>query len=177
MKEYWHKAAREIHNVRSITGAALLAAMSPILDLLTITVNQFLEISFTSLTHGMTGFLYGPIVASVTGGIADIIKYLMKPTGSFFPGFTLNEILTGFIYGVAFYKKEVKLSRVIVARLLVTVGINLLLTPLWLSFMYGSAYKVMVPARIIKNILMLPVDIFILYTVLKFADKNFRKKY
>lgn len=176
MKEYWQKASKEMRNVRSLTGAALLAALSPVLDLLTITVNQFLEISFTSLTHAMTGFLYGPVVAAVAGGMADIIKYLLKPTGAFFPGFTLNEILTGFIYGIIFYKKDVKLSRVIIARLVVTVGINLTLTPLWLSFMYGNAYKFMVPARLIKNMVMLPIDIFILYNLLKFADKNIRKR-
>ncbi|MBQ8604492.1 MAG: folate family ECF transporter S component [Oscillospiraceae bacterium] len=177
MKEYWHKAVKEMHNVRSLTGAALLAALSPVLDLLTITVNQFLEISFTSLTHAMTGFLYGPVVGRTAGGLADIIKYLLKPTGAFFPGFTLNEILTGVIYGVMFYKKEVKFSRVIIARLIVTVGINLTLTPLWLSMMYGNAYKFMVPARLIKNLAMLPIDIFILYSLIKFADKNLRKKY
>ena len=176
MKEYWQSARKEMHNVASLTGAALLAALSPVLDLLTITVNQFLEISFTSLTHAVTGFLYGPVVGALAGGMADIIKYLIKPTGAFFPGFTLNEILTGFIYGVMFYKKDVRFSRVIRAKLIVTTGINLLLTPLWLSFMYGSAYKVMVPARIIKNLIMLPVDIFILNIVLKFADKNIRKR-
>ena len=141
MKEYWNKAAKEIRNVRSLTGAALLAALSPVLDLLTITVNQFLKISFTSLTHAMTGFLYGPVVAAAAGGMADIIKYLLKPTGAFFPGFTLNEILTGLIYGIIFYRKDVKLSRVIIARIVVTVGINLTLTPLWLSFMLSNRHN------------------------------------
>ena len=108
--------------------------------------------------------------------LADIIKYLLKPTGAFFPGFTLNEILTGLIYGIIFYRKDVKLSRVIIARIVVTVGINLTLTPLWLSFMYGNAYKFMVPARLIKNLVMLPIDIFILYTLLKFTDKNIKRK-
>ncbi|MBQ5326371.1 MAG: hypothetical protein J6K80_04110, partial [Oscillospiraceae bacterium] len=74
------------------------------------------------------------------------------------------------------YKKDVKLSRVIIARVVVTVGINLTLTPLWLSFMYGNAYKFMVPARLIKNMVMLLIDIFILYNLLKFADKNIRKR-
>ena len=103
--------------------------------------------------------------------ILAIIKFIIKPTGAFFPGFTLNEILTGVIYGLFFYKREVRLRDIIIARLLVTVGINLVLTPLWLSIMYGSAFQFMVPARLIKNIVMLPIDVFLLHTVLSFVKK------
>ena len=141
MKEYWRIASKEMKNVRSLTGAALLAALSPVLGMMTITVNQYLEIGFTSLIHAMTGYLYGPVVACLTGGLADIIKFIIKPTGPFFPGFTLNEMILGFVYGLIFYKKEIKLPKVIGARMIVTFGINLVLTPLWLSIMYGNAYK------------------------------------
>ena len=172
MKEYWKSAARELRSVRSITGAALFAAMSPILALCTIQVNQFLQIGFTSLTHAITGYFFGPLVACMSGGIADIIKYMLKPNGPFFPGFTINEMLVGFIYGLFFYKRKITLPRCITARFIVTVGINLTLTPLWLSFLYGNAFKFMVPTRIIKNIIMIPVDIFLLHTLLKFCEKN-----
>lgn len=172
MKEYWKSAAKELRSVRSITGAALFAAMSPILALCTIQVNQFLQIGFTSLTHAMTGYFFGPLVACMSGGIADIIKYMLKPNGPFFPGFTINEMLVGFIYGLFFYKRKITLPKCITARFIVTVGINLTLTPLWLSFLYGNAFKFMVPTRIIKNIIMIPVDIFLLHTLLKFCEKN-----
>ncbi len=176
MKEYWKQAMKETKKIRSLTGAALLAAMGPVMDMLTININQYLEISFTSLIHAITGYLYGPVLAAFTGGIADIVKYIFKPTGFFFPGFTLNEILVGFVYGIIFYKKQVTLPRSITARLVMTLGINLTLTPLWLSIMYGEAFKVMVPVRLIKNMVMLPVDIFLLYSVLKFAQKNLKKR-
>ncbi|MBQ6850002.1 MAG: folate family ECF transporter S component [Oscillospiraceae bacterium] len=172
MKEYWKNAAKELKSVRAITGAALFAAMSPILALCTIQVNQFLQIGFTSLTHAMTGYFFGPLVACMSGGIADIIKYMLKPNGPFFPGFTINEMLVGFIYGMFFYKRKITLPKCITARFIVTVGINLTLTPLWLSFLYGNAFKFMVPTRIIKNIIMIPVDIFLLHTLLKFCEKN-----
>ena len=158
MKEYWRKAAREFKSVRSITGAALFAAMSPILGLFTIQVNQFMTIGFTSLTHAMTGYFFGPLVVCMSGGIADVIKYLLKPDGAFFPGFTLNEMLVGFIYGLFFYGRKIDMPKTVVSRLIVTVGINLTLTPLWLSIMYGNAYKFMVPTRLIKNILIIPIS-------------------
>ena len=177
MKEYWKKAFKELNNVRSLTGAAFLAALSPVLAMMSITVNQYMQIGFTSLIHAMTGFLYGPIVAAMTGGIADVIKYLIKPTGAFFPGFTLNEILVGFLYGVFLYgQKEIKLPRAVIVRLIITFLINLTLTPLWLSIMYGNAFKFMVPVRLIKNLVMIPVDVFLLYTVLNFVNKTLKKK-
>ena len=177
MKSYWDSAFKELRNVKSLTGAALLAAMGPVLAMFTIVVNDFLQIGFTSLTHAMTGYLYGPVLAALTGGVADVIKYLIKPTGKyFFPGFTLNEILTGFLYGCAFYKKEITLKRVIIVRLVITLLINLTLTPLWLSMMYGKAFTVMVPARIIKNLVKFPVDVFLRYTLLKFSEKNIKNK-
>ncbi|MEG1863609.1 MAG: folate family ECF transporter S component [Oscillospiraceae bacterium] len=176
MREYFKQAAKEVKNIRSITGAALLGALSPVLNLLTITINQFLQISFTSLTHAMCGYLYGPVMACLVGGFVDIMKYMIKPTGAFFIGFTINEMLVGLIYGLMFYKKKITWSRVIVARLIVTIGINLLLTPLWLSIMYGKAYTVMVSVRIVKNIIMMPIDMSILYTLLKFGEKNIKPK-
>ena len=171
MKEYFKSAASEVKNIRSLTGAALVSAMGPILAMMTIVVNQYLQIGFSSLVHAVNGVLFGPILAGLAGGVSDIIKFVIKPTGPFFPGFTLNEILTGVIYGLFFHKREVKLRDIIIARLLVTVGINLVLTPIWFSIMYGKAFQFMVPARIIKNVVMLPIDVFLLHTVLKFVKK------
>ena len=170
-KAYWKSAAAEVKNVRSLTGAALVSAMGPILAMMTIIVNQYLQIGFSSLVHAVNGMMFGPVLAGLAGGVSDIIKFIIKPTGPFFPGFTLNEILTGVIYGLFFYKREIKLRDIMIARVLVTVGINLLLTPLWLSVMYGKAFTFMVPARLIKNIVMLPIDVFLLHTVLNFTKK------
>ncbi len=172
MKEYWKNAAKELKNIRSITGAAIFMAMGPVLALCTIQINQFLQIGFTSLTHALTGYFYGPVVAMFAGGLADLLKYIIKPTGPFFPGFTINEMLVGLIYGLFFYNRKVTLPKSTVARFIVTIGINLTLTPLWLSILYGNAFKFMVPTRLIKNLVMIPVDIFLLHTLLKFCEKN-----
>ena len=175
MKEYWRSAAKELRTLKSVTGAALMCALSPVLDLFTIVINQFLRISFTSLTHAVNGFMYGPLLACLAGGVADIVKYMLKPVDGFFIGFTVNEMLVGLLYGLFFYKKKITLPRVIAVRLIVTFGINLTLTPLWLSIMYGNAYKFMVATRIIKNIILIPIDVFILYNLMKFCEKHLKR--
>lgn len=53
------------------------------------------------------------------------------------------------------------------ARLTVTVVNNLFLTPLWLSMLYGDAFVALVAARIVKNIIMLPIETALLYVILK----------
>ncbi|MDY4585946.1 MAG: folate family ECF transporter S component [Oscillospiraceae bacterium] len=174
MKEYLKNASKEMKNIHSLIGASLLGALNPILGMLTIHINQFLQIGFSSLTHAVTGYLYGPVLAMFAGGILDILKWIIKPDGRFFIGFTINEMLDGLIFGFALYKKPVTLKRVIITRVIITFLINLTLTPLWLSIMYGKAYKVMVPLRIFKNLAMIPIDVIILYTLLKFREKNIK---
>ena len=63
MKEYLKNASKEMKNIHSLIGASLLGALNPILGMLTIHINQFLQIGFSSLTHAVTGYLYGPVLA------------------------------------------------------------------------------------------------------------------
>ena len=101
MKEYLKNASKEMKNIHSLIGASLLGALNPILGMLTIHINQFLQIGFSSLTHAVTGYLYGPVLAMFAGGILDILKWIIKPDGRFFIGFTINEMLDGLIFGFA----------------------------------------------------------------------------
>lgn len=166
------ESTKEVKRVTSLCGCALLSALNTVVGQFTIVVSSFLEISFTSVVAGISGFYYGPVLSGIAGGCVDILKFLIHPTGPFFPGFTLNEIVLGFIYGTFFYKKEITLKRVIIARVSVTLIVNLLMTSLWLSMMYGKTFWAYLGIRLAKNILMLPIDIAILYSVLKFAEKN-----
>ena len=123
---------------------------------------------------GISGFVVGPFLSGLGGVIADTLGYIVNPTGPYFPGFAINELITGLIYGFMFYKqKEIKLPRVIIARLLHTILINLLLTPIWLNILYGSTFFAI--PRIIKNIVLFPIDVFILYSALKVANQIFKR--
>ena len=44
--------------------------------------------------------LFGPVVGGIMGGIGDILKFLIKPTGPYFFGYTLNAMLGPVIYGI-----------------------------------------------------------------------------
>lgn len=162
------QSGQGIKNVKTLVGTSLFVAMNAALGYFKIVViPKMLEISFSSLALAACAFTYGPIMAGFAGIICDNIKYFLNPSGPYMPLFGLNEFLTGFIYGLFFYKKELTIKRVIAARLTVVLLINMLLTPLWLHMLYGNAFIVLVQARILKNILLFPIDVFLLYTVLK----------
>jgi ECF transporter S component (folate family) len=164
-------SAREIRKISTITGAALLTAMNTVLGYFTIMVGNFLKIGFSYLTLAVAGFLYGPVIGGILGGLSDILNYVIKPTGPFFPGFTFNAILSGFIYGLILYKKPVSLLRVFLTKLLLVIIVDLILTTTWLSILYGEAFIVLLPMRALKNLIMLPIDTTFIYFIISRLTK------
>ena len=81
-----------------------------------------LRINFANLPLMLSGMVLGPLAGFLTGAAADIINFIVKPGGPFFPGFTLASGLCGFIPGIIFkhLKKDMNYN------LLNTVFISLL---------------------------------------------------
>lgn len=101
---------------------------------------------------------------------------LLFPTGgSFFPGFTLTAFLTGVVYGVFLYNKPKTWPRIIGAVLIVCLVINLGLDTLWLSILMGKGYIALLPTRIMKAVLMIPVQTFIIGIIWKKVVVRFVK--
>ena len=107
----------------------------------------------------MTGMFYA--------GILDILKFVAKPTGAFFPGFTLISMLGAVIYGTVLYRRPVTFSRVLLAKLLVALICNVLLNTWCLSFMYGKGMAGLIGPRLLKNLIMWPIDSVIFFVIVK----------
>lgn len=163
------ESSKQMKKVQSLCGCAMLTALNVAAGTMFIPISPTLRIGFSSVFAGVSGMVYGPVITGFAGVIADTLKYIARPDGPYFPGFAINEFLTGFIYGCFFYKKEITLPRTIAARLCITVFINLILTSLWLNMLYQSPLFTMV--RLIKNVVMFPVDVAILYFALKAARR------
>ena len=161
------QAAAELHNPRTLALAAMLSALNLAINQISIPVSAYLEISFDFLASAATGFLCGPWVAALSGVGTDLLGYVLRPNGPYFPGFTLSAMLLGIVYGLWYYRKPVQLWRIICCKLTVTVLFNFFLTPLWLHIMYGQAFVLLSTMRVIKNAVKFPVDVFLLLLVLK----------
>lgn len=162
------ESAREIKNVRSLTGGAMLIALDLILNYTRIVISSFIEISFAFLAVAVSGMLYGPVMAGIMAAMADIIGFFVSPNGFFFPGFTLNAFLSGFMFGLFFYKKKITFKRVLAASICNTILFSFILTPMWLNMMYGSA--LISTARMIKAVACFPVNTALLYLVCKTVE-------
>lgn len=167
---------------QSLTKLALLSALYVIIHLFfTIPITGFLQIRFSFLSVVLAGSLFGPVGGAVVGVVGDLLSFLLRPTGNFFPGFTINALLTGVIYGALLYRVweqpriQTRLCRVVVAKLLVIVLVELLLTPLWLSMLYGDAYLLILQTRLVKTLVFFPLDVLMIMALIRILPKRLAK--
>lgn len=163
---------QELTQVRTITLCAMFGAISVVLGYFTIQIGNFLKIGFSSLANELVHYLFGPVTGGIFGGMLDILKYIVKPTGEFFPGFTFNAILAGVIFGLITYKRPLSLVRVFAAKLAVILVCNVLLSTLWLSMLYGNAFMAILPMRLLKNMIMWPIDSLLFYMVCRSLEAS-----
>ena len=160
MAALFTESMREFRNIRTITACGLFAALALILNSFTVQIGNYLKIGVSGLPNEMVDVLFGPAVGSLFAAAMDILKLLLYPTGAWIPGLTLNCLLAGLIYGFFLYRK-----------LTVALLVNVLLGTFWLSQVYGKAFMVMLPARLIKNVIKAPVDSIILYLVMTVLER------
>lgn len=161
---------RELKSVSTITTSAMFGAVAIVLGMFSINMGNYIRISFSSIPNGIVSYLFGPVVGGLFSGSMDVLKYLLKPTGAFFPGLTLVTVLAGIMYGCMYYRKPVTLKRVLISKLLVMLVCNVILNTMCLSILYGKGVMVLLPARAFKNLVMWPIDSMIFYTMVKALD-------
>ena len=92
-------SSQEFKNVRSLVTAALLIALHTVLAyFVSFQVTPSLRISVSFLANVVTGAMFGPVVGFICGGVGDIVQFVIKPTGPYFWGWTINAALAGLIY-------------------------------------------------------------------------------
>ena len=158
---------KELRHLRTLTTSAMFMAVSVVLGYFTIEAGPYLKIGFGSVANQFVYYLFGPVTGMFYAGILDILKFVAKPTGAFFPGFTLISMLGAVIYGTVLYRRPVTFSRVLLAKLLVALICNVLLNTWCLSFMYGKGMAVLIGPRLLKNLIMWPIDSVIFFLIVK----------
>lgn len=160
---------------------ALLLSLAGVISLVEIMPIQEMKITFTYLFIALCGYLYGPVTGMAFGASADIIGYIVNPAGGMlFPGFTLTALISGFFYGLFLDRANAKNSklplwRIIAAKTADTVICNIILNTFCCSVLYGGTFIALLPARLIKNLIMLPFEIILLVLVIKFIENHIGK--
>ncbi len=163
---------RKLSNTKTLTVAAMLTALGIVLGFFKIPITQLIEIRFGSLPVAMSGMLFGPGVSAVVGALIDIGGYLVKPTGPFFPGFTISGAVSGIIFGLMLHGKKPTFPRIFVAQTIHTLIVGILMNSYWLSILYlKDGYLAAIISRLLKELIMIPVMTVIMYSVLKGFEK------
>ncbi len=171
--KFYSDSFKELKVTHNLVLCGLMAALAVGLSYATcIFIAANIRIGFSGLPNRVVEYLFGPWVGAVFGAALDILKYLLKPDGgAFFFGYTFNVMVAGVIYGSVLYKKPVKLWRILIAEFLVKAIVNCGLNTLWLAVLNGNAFMAILPARALKNVIMLPIDAAILFFTLTFVTK------
>ena len=145
--------------------SGMLIAVAAVLGFFKVPISSVLEIRFQSIPMAIGGILFGPVTGGIIGAASDVICYLVKPTGPFFPGFTISYFLTGLIFGLMLHNKKPSLVRIIIAESLSAVLIGILLNSVWLSLLYGNGFVAVLTARVLKEIIMIRIHSAIIYAI------------
>lgn len=168
------KSSRELLELRSITLAALLIALYVATNTLSVYLGP-VKITFSYLAFALLGLFLGPVTGALACGAADVLAYIVRPAGAYHPGFTLTAVLTGFVFGLFLYREKLSVLRVAIPRVIINLFLNVCLNTFWLTTILGKGYFVMLPDRLWKNLVLLPVEVFLIYTVAKIAHEYMRR--
>lgn len=149
-----------------------------------VVLGRFLSIRTTMITIGFSfvpimlgAIILGPKYSVFISTISDIIGALLFPTGSYFFGFTITTFFTGLIYGLLLYRKKFKMDkgfiiRLIISTILVTGLLNGGLNTIWIIMINKSASKVILPIRILKQLIMSPIKVFTIFFLCKILEER-----
>lgn len=154
-------------NVKKLVQISLLVALEIILTRFCSIQTPIVRIGFGFLPVCIIAIMYGPLSAGVANAVADIIGVTLFPAGGFFPGFTLTAFLSGITYGLFLYNKPITWPRIIGAVLTTGLLLHLVLDTYWLSILMGKGFIALLPARILKQAIMIPVEVLIIGIVWK----------
>lgn len=146
---------------------ALMVALSFVLERLLGYNDKVLSISFSYLPVALVGMLYGIIPAAAVSALADVVGALLMPSGPFDIRFTLIALLKGALYGAFLYRAEGNRYRIILSQVAVTLICHLTLNTLVISSIIGKGFFAMLPLRLVKNLVFLPIEVL---TLIKMSD-------
>lgn len=167
---------------RKIILTAVLLALLIILSRFLSLKTPIMKISFAFVPTMLCAVWLGPKWTILLNVLGDVIGATLFPTGPYFVGYTISTAIAGLIYGFILYKKEGKeytninfLVRLTIATAIVAVICNMGLNTLWSVITTGKAFWVLLSARIVKQLIMIPIHVVVIFFLEKVLRKPFDK--
>lgn len=154
----------------------ILTAMKIILErLFSISMGDYVRISFSFIPVAVSGILLGPVGSTMVATVADLLGTVISGQTPF-PGLTAVAALTGFFYGIFLYRKEITLIRAALCMLAVTVICSIILNSLCLYWMgilphAHDAFWIRMVPRLIRSAVQYPINVAVLLGVGKLMKR------
>ena len=158
-------SAKELKKLKTIVFTALLIAIGIVLGQFSIQITQSMKIGISFIATQLTAMLFGPVVGGIMGGVTDILKFIIKPTGPFLLGYTISAMLGPIIYGILLYKKPISFWRILISKAIVAVLVNLLFGSFLQAHYFGAAFFALLPAKLIQQAIQVPIQSILFYVV------------
>ena len=168
---YWADARAQLKNVRMLTLAGIITAASIVLESFPIyLLGTSLKIYFSFLVISLGCYVYGPAVGILVGFANDTLGFLISSFGEpYFPGYLITAMLSGLIYGTLLYRQRITVLRLVVVRLVINYGSNVLLGSVWKAMLYGKGYYYYFTTGLVKNTTMLPIEVLLMVLMFQLA--------
>ena len=156
---------------------SILLALNVAISSLYIPITPNLHIEFTFIIMMYIAANYSLPECILFAVLEDLLTYFLFQASQwpFFPGYTLSAVAGIVIYYI-FLNKKVSILTIAISKTLVNVFINVGLGSLWNKMMYGNAFLYYAATSIVKNIILLPIEIIMFYVIFK-ALEPITKKY
>ena len=102
----------------------------------------------------------------ILGMFASIHLGPFSITYAWIPNRIVDLMLAGLVFGAILYKKPVSFMRIVFAQTLVKVFINAGMGTYLMAFERGQAFMTLMPVRLVKNLIMIPLDSILLFVIL-----------
>ena len=172
LKQQFTDSARELKKLSTIVLVALFIALGIVLGQWSVQITENTKIGISFIATQLTATLFGPVVGGVMGGVADILKFLIKPTGAFSVLWTLNAIVGPIIYGMMLYKKKLTFWRILLSKAVVAVVVNMAMSCAWSAILYGNAFWAILPTKAIQQLIQVPIQSVIFFVFVKALQKT-----
>ena len=168
---YWADARAQLKNVRMLTLAGIITAASIVLESFPIyLLGTSLKIYFSFLVISLGCYVYGPAMGILVGFANDTLGFLISSFGEpYFPGYLITAMLSGLIYGTLLYRQRITVLRLVVVRLVINYGSNVLLGSVWKAMLYGKGYYYYFTTGLVKNTTMLPIEVLLMVLMFQLA--------
>ncbi len=166
----YKRGGAHMKDTRKLVFLALFIALQIVLTRFLSIQTPIVRIGFSFLPLAISSMMFGPLLGGVAAAVADIIGMMLFPSGgAYFPGFTLTAFLTGAAYGLFLYNKPKTFIRITLAVVFVSLFINLGLDTLWIKMITGNAYLAILPTRVIKSLIMIPIQVSLIQIMWRYV--------